>query len=234
MAPPSGLHQSAIPSDFDTPFPALVRRPSSSSPSTVPPSSLRSHRADPSHLSPEDAYTSVSPPRPSVAFDAHAHAHAHARPNGSGTDSRPHHRIRHKDPGRPRSGRRRKRFQKLLWVKQSCRPCSPSPSPYNPPVSLFFRAHTLSLSRSSVSVQTPTTTPTRRPSSRTSSGTPASAPTTSGPWWPTRPSSCSTSAPSSSSSSASSASSRSASVPCPWSDGAASPPSSAGCCGTGG
>ncbi|KAK4042139.1 phosphatidylinositol N-acetylglucosaminyltransferase-domain-containing protein [Parachaetomium inaequale] len=101
MAPPSGLHQSAIPSDFETPFPPLMRS------STVP--ALTSHRADPSHLAPEDAYSSFSPPRRSGDFDS--------RGNGSGTDSRPG-RIRHKDASRSRS-RRRKRFQKLLWVKQS-------------------------------------------------------------------------------------------------------------------
>jgi phosphatidylinositol glycan class C protein len=105
MAPPSGLHQSAIPSDFETPFPPLVRS------STVP--ALTSHRTDPSHLAPEDAYASFSPPRRSGDFDS--------RGNGSGTDSRPG-RIRLKDASRSRS-RRRKRFQKLLWVKQSCKHC---------------------------------------------------------------------------------------------------------------
>ncbi|KAJ4298625.1 glycosylphosphatidylinositol anchor biosynthesis [Collariella sp. IMI 366227] len=102
MAPPSGLHQSAIPSDFDAPFPPLVRS------STVP-LSLRTHRADPSHLAPEDACSPVSPPRRLRAFDSQGH--------GSSTDSRPH-RLRRKDASRSGS-RRRKRFQKLLWVKQS-------------------------------------------------------------------------------------------------------------------
>ncbi|KAK4192758.1 phosphatidylinositol N-acetylglucosaminyltransferase-domain-containing protein [Podospora australis] len=103
MAPPSGLHQSAIPSDFETPFPALVRS------STVP-ASLQSHRADPSHLAPEDAYTPLSPPRQqSGIFDS--------RGNGSGTDTRPR-RLRRNNLSRSRS-RRRKRFQKLLWVNQS-------------------------------------------------------------------------------------------------------------------
>ncbi|CAP67872.1 uncharacterized protein PODANS_1_17510 [Podospora anserina S mat+] len=97
MAPPSGLHQSAIPSDFEKPFPALVRS------STVP-ASLKSHRADPSHLAPEDAYTPISPPRQPGLFD-------------TGLDTRPRH-IRRNDTSRSRS-RRRKRFQKLLWVKQS-------------------------------------------------------------------------------------------------------------------
>ncbi|KAK4102193.1 hypothetical protein N658DRAFT_447665 [Parathielavia hyrcaniae] len=102
MAPPSGLHQSAIPSDFETPFPPLVRS------STVP-AGLTSHRADPSHLAPEDAYGSFSPPRRSAPYDSLAHA--------SATDTHPLRRGR-KDPSRSRS-RRRKRFQKLLWVKQS-------------------------------------------------------------------------------------------------------------------
>ncbi|KAK4149398.1 phosphatidylinositol N-acetylglucosaminyltransferase subunit C [Chaetomidium leptoderma] len=102
MAPPSGLHQSAIPSDFETPFPPLVRS------STVP-AGLTSHRADPSHLAPEDAYAPFSPPRRLGAFDGAG--------NGDGADSRPH-RMSRKDTSRSRS-RRRKRFQKLLWVKQS-------------------------------------------------------------------------------------------------------------------
>lgn len=108
MAPPSGLHQSAIPSDFETPFPPLVRS------STVP-AGLKSHRADPSHLAPEDAYTPYSPPRRSGTFDSTGTA--------SGTESRAG-RGRHKDASRSRS-RRRKRFQKLLWVKQSCEHFSP-------------------------------------------------------------------------------------------------------------
>ncbi|KAL2023558.1 hypothetical protein VTK56DRAFT_2166 [Thermocarpiscus australiensis] len=95
MAPPSGLNQSAIPSDYGSPFPALVR-------SITVPATLKSHRADPSHLAPEDAYI------PAV-LDSGG--------NGSGTDSRPR-RIRRNDASRSRS-RRRKRFQKLLWVKQS-------------------------------------------------------------------------------------------------------------------
>lgn len=107
MAPPSGLHQSAIPSDSETPFPPLVRS------STVP-ASIRSHRADPSHLSPEDAYAPFSPTRRFGSFDS-------GGGNGSGTESRSG-RIRHKDTSRSRS-RRRKRFQKLLWVKQSCAHC---------------------------------------------------------------------------------------------------------------
>ncbi|SPQ19553.1 ea7ee97a-975c-452b-996c-c8042ee3fc34 [Thermothielavioides terrestris] len=102
MAPPSGLHHSAVPSDFETPYPPLVRS------STVP-ASLRSHRADPSHLAPEDAYAPLSP---------HRHPGAYVRGgDGSGTDARPR-RVRRDDTSRSRS-RRRKRFQKLLWVKQS-------------------------------------------------------------------------------------------------------------------
>lgn len=114
MAPPSGLHQSAIPSDFETPFPVLVRA------STLPANLKTPHRADPAHLAPEDAYAPVSPPRRPLGFDGRGH--------GSGTDSRPR-RLRAKDPTRSRS-KRRKRFQKLLWVKQSCKspplPCSPA------------------------------------------------------------------------------------------------------------
>jgi hypothetical protein len=103
MAPPSGLHSSSHPSDFDASFsPKLVRS------STVP-ASLRSTRTDPSHLAPEDAYSPLSPRRlrPYDAAD-----------NVSGAESRTG-RLRRADPSRSRS-RRRKRFQKLLWVKQSC------------------------------------------------------------------------------------------------------------------
>lgn len=105
MAPPSGLHQSAIPSDFDAPFPPLVRS------STVP-DRLTSHRADPAHLAPEDAYAPLSPLRHPAAFVRGGSSDA------SGPDSRPR-RLRRDDTSRSRS-RRRKRFQKLLWVKQSC------------------------------------------------------------------------------------------------------------------
>ncbi|KAK0628648.1 phosphatidylinositol N-acetylglucosaminyltransferase-domain-containing protein [Bombardia bombarda] len=115
MAPPSGLHQSAIPSDFETPFPQLVRS------STVPASleshshsshsshAHRAHRADPSHLAPEDAYMPFPPPRHTDTFDS---------ANGSGSEMRPRRVRRNKDGSRSQS-RRRKRFQKLLWVKQS-------------------------------------------------------------------------------------------------------------------
>jgi hypothetical protein len=169
MAPPSGLHQSSIASDFEAPFPPLVRS------STVP-ASLKSHRVDPSHLAPEDAYASFSPPRRTSTFDSAG--------NGSGTDSRPR-RIRRNDASRSRS-RRRKRFQKLLWVKQSCRPRTPS-LPSLPSPLLFSRPLTR------VFVQTPTTTRTRQRSSRTCSGTRGSSPTTFGPWLPTQLSLCSTS-----------------------------------------
>ncbi|KAL2126629.1 hypothetical protein VTI74DRAFT_517 [Chaetomium olivicolor] len=102
MAPPSRLHQLASTSDFEPPFPPLVRS------STVP-VSLRAHRADRSHLAPEDAYSPISPPRGRGTFESRGH--------GSGIDPRPH-RLRRKDTSHNQS-RRRKRFQKLLWVKQS-------------------------------------------------------------------------------------------------------------------
>lgn len=120
MAPPSGLHHSTIPSEPEIAFPPLVRS------STVP-VSLEAHhgnpsltnlnhhsqhqfpRADPSHLAPEDAFTATSPPRRLASFD-------HA---GSGGEMRPR-RLRRKEGGSRSRSRRRKRFQKLLWVKQSC------------------------------------------------------------------------------------------------------------------
>ncbi|KAK3310797.1 phosphatidylinositol N-acetylglucosaminyltransferase-domain-containing protein [Chaetomium strumarium] len=105
MAPSSGLHQSAIPSDFEAPFPPLVR----SSTAPIGPRSHSVHSAHRSHLAPEDAYAPLSPPRRLGPFDGGR--------NGSGTDSRPN-RGRRNDSRRSRS-RRRKRFQKLLWVKQS-------------------------------------------------------------------------------------------------------------------
>lgn len=115
MAPPSSLHQSAIPSDFESvsfPPPGLVRS------STVP-ASLQTHRADPSHLAPEDAFTSFSPPRRSGMFETGG--------NGLGNDMRQRRIRRNNDGSRSRS-RRRKRFQKLLWVKQSCTRSSSQPT----------------------------------------------------------------------------------------------------------
>lgn len=100
MAPtPSAPQQPAASSDAETTaLPPLVRS------STVP-TSLQSHRADPSHLAPEDAFH--SPPRRPPVYE-----------NASGNELRPG-RLRRKNGSRSRS-RRRKRFQKLLWVKQSC------------------------------------------------------------------------------------------------------------------
>lgn len=77
--------------------------------STLPTLIPRSHRSDPSHLSPEDAFVSASPPRRPGLFDGG---------NGSGSELGAR-RMRPKDTSRSRS-RRRKRFQKLLWVTQSC------------------------------------------------------------------------------------------------------------------
>ncbi|KAK3394282.1 phosphatidylinositol N-acetylglucosaminyltransferase-domain-containing protein [Podospora didyma] len=109
MAPPSGLHQSAIPSDFETsvpqPQPGLVRS------STAPVNgALRSHRSDPYHLAPEDAFVLPYSPRRLGGFESGG--------NGSGHESRPRRMGRKDDTSRSRS-RRQKRFQKLLWVKQS-------------------------------------------------------------------------------------------------------------------
>lgn len=113
MAPPSGLHQAALSSDFETPFPPLVRS------STVP-AGLKSHRKDPSHLAPEDAYSPVSPPRRTGVYNVDGTSTSKGnKANGSGNNElRPRH-IRRKDGSRSRSRRRQKRFQKLLWVKQS-------------------------------------------------------------------------------------------------------------------
>src|SRR5438105_3430591 len=112
MAPPSGLHHSALPSgnlstssstvNGTRDHPVLAR-------SATAPTTLKPHRSDPSHLAPEDAFVSASPPRRPGLFDGG---------NGSGNEARPR-RIRRKEASRSRS-RRRKRFQKLLWVKQSC------------------------------------------------------------------------------------------------------------------
>ena len=113
MAPPSALQRAANPSDIDTSLPPIAR--SNTAPANSP--SYHYHRADPSHLAPEDAFHhAASPPRhPSGPFE-----------NGnasSGYDPRPN-RPRHKHGSRSRS-RRRKRFQKLLWVKQSCECATP-------------------------------------------------------------------------------------------------------------
>lgn len=113
MAPPSGPHQAALSSDFETPFPPLVRS------STVP-VGLKSHRTDPSHLAPEDAYSPVSPPRRTGLYnvDGTSTSMGNTGNGSSANELRPRH-IRRKDGSRSRSRRRQKRFQKLLWVKQS-------------------------------------------------------------------------------------------------------------------
>ena len=108
MAPPSTLHQSAIPSDFDTPFPPLTRS------STLPEglqARAQSRRADPLHLAPEDAFHASPPRRPIGGYENGV--------NGAGADLTSQRRRGRKGSSRSRS-RRRKRFQKLLWVNQSC------------------------------------------------------------------------------------------------------------------
>ncbi|EGZ78404.1 GPI2-domain-containing protein [Neurospora tetrasperma FGSC 2509] len=117
MAPPSGLHQTALSSDFETPFPPLVR-------SSTAPVAFKSHRADPSHLAPEDAYSPVSPPRRTSLYNVDGSGSGSGSgsgtnaPNGSANELRPR-LIRRKEGSRSRSRRRQRRFQKLLWVKQS-------------------------------------------------------------------------------------------------------------------
>ncbi|KAK3500762.1 phosphatidylinositol N-acetylglucosaminyltransferase-domain-containing protein [Neurospora crassa] len=113
MAPPSGLHQTALSSDFETPFPPLVR-------SSTAPVTFKSHRADPSHLAPEDAYSPVSPPRRTSLYnvDGSGSGSGTNAPNGSANELRPR-LFRRKEGSRSRSRRRQRRFQKLLWVKQS-------------------------------------------------------------------------------------------------------------------
>ncbi len=95
--------RSAVP-DFDLPLPSLVH-------SSTPPAASR---ADPSHLAPEDAFHSASPPRRLPAYDD-----AH----GSGSEHQlPPRRSRRSDgpDNRSPSRRRRRTWKKLLWVKQSC------------------------------------------------------------------------------------------------------------------
>ena len=115
MAPPSTLHQSAIPSDFDTPFPPLTRS------STLPEglqARAQSRRADPLHLAPEDAFHASPPRRPTGGYENSV--------NGAGADLTSQRQRGRKGSSRSRS-RRRKRFQKLLWVNQSCTFVSPLP-----------------------------------------------------------------------------------------------------------
>ena len=161
--PPPGPHiQSAIPSDTETPFPKLVR--SSTLPASLPTSSRSSslHHRSSSHLSPEDAYAPTSPPRRATPYANSAAG------NGPSADDR--HRIRHNDGSRSRS-RRRKRFQKLLWVKQSCKGLLD--------ISAMYRYQRQSRLTRRMR-QIPTTTPTKLPSSRTSNAIPVSVPMTSG------------------------------------------------------
>src|ERR1700761_1665104 len=103
MAPSSGIHHSALASEFERPFPPLGR-------SSTAPVAQRS-RADPAYLAPEDAFYAASPPRRLSSFENGG--------NGSGNESRPRH-NHHNRESRSRSRRRKRNWKKLLWVKQSC------------------------------------------------------------------------------------------------------------------
>ncbi|KAI5924458.1 phosphatidylinositol N-acetylglucosaminyltransferase-domain-containing protein [Camillea tinctor] len=75
------------------------------------PNDIYSPRAARSHLAPEDAFNTASPPRRQSGFDSSC-------ANDSGPESRPR-RMRAKLGSRSRSRRRKRSWKKLLWVKQS-------------------------------------------------------------------------------------------------------------------
>jgi hypothetical protein len=158
------------PIDYDT-FPNLVR-------SSTAPVYLNSPRPDRSRLAPEDAFYANSPPRPLDGFQ-----------NGSeeAPDTRQRRMRLGADASRSRSRRRKRTWKKLLWVKQSCE--FSSRWSYAPVLSME------EVNSDEIS-QIRITTRTKRPFSRTSSGIPGCSRTTSGPWSPTAPSSCSMCAPS--------------------------------------
>ena len=130
--------------------------------------------ADSSRLAPGNAFFPPPPPR------LHAEAETIARTVNeaptAGSSSYDRRRKRDKDRGRSGSRRGKGEWKKLLWVKQpKCKQAS------NP---LAFLPLT-------TGPQIPIITPTHRLSSPICSATPGFSPMTSGPSWPTRPSSCS-------------------------------------------
>ncbi|KAI1632567.1 phosphatidylinositol N-acetylglucosaminyltransferase-domain-containing protein [Biscogniauxia mediterranea] len=75
------------------------------------PTDIYSPRTARSHLAPEDAFNTASPPRRQSGFDSSC-------ANDSGPESRSR-RMRAKLGSRSRSRRRKRSWRKLLWVKQS-------------------------------------------------------------------------------------------------------------------
>ncbi|KAI1506087.1 phosphatidylinositol N-acetylglucosaminyltransferase-domain-containing protein [Biscogniauxia marginata] len=75
------------------------------------PADIHSPRTARSHLAPEDAFYTASPPRRQSGFDTNG-------TNDSATESRSR-RMRSKLGSRSRSRRRKRSWKKLLWVKQS-------------------------------------------------------------------------------------------------------------------
>ncbi len=106
-------------SDFEVPFPPLVR--AATAPATSPVSRTA---VDPSLLAPDEPFNPASPPRRRPAYGS-GHGSGSERPRRKGpSDSH----------SRSRDGRRKRTWKKLLWVKQSCasqplsRPLPSSPS----------------------------------------------------------------------------------------------------------
>jgi phosphatidylinositol glycan class C protein len=115
MAPLQGpIPNFTTTSDLDRPFPGLAR--SSTAPVSNPnPTS----RADPSHLAPEDAFYAASPPRRLSSYGLKESANGVDSSNEFGIASKRRH-LGHDGDSRSRSRpRRKRRWKKLLWVKQS-------------------------------------------------------------------------------------------------------------------
>ena len=131
MAPSTGpylYNHSPLSSSLELAFPPLAHaatEPTASSPSSPRPEFSTSS----TRLAPKNALTSGILPRRVPGFD-HAKGdgiglgHTHVNGNGNGSGNASGHEMRLRRPrlkgSRSRSARRRTKFQKLLWVKQSC------------------------------------------------------------------------------------------------------------------
>ncbi|KAI0201764.1 phosphatidylinositol N-acetylglucosaminyltransferase-domain-containing protein [Astrocystis sublimbata] len=100
------------PPSRDGPYPGLTLTRSATAPIELSSSSPRSAR---SHLAPEDAFASTSPPASHLVQRRGSHV---ATVHDSGNEARPR-LTRAKLDSRSRSRRRRRNWKKLLWVKQS-------------------------------------------------------------------------------------------------------------------
>jgi phosphatidylinositol N-acetylglucosaminyltransferase subunit C len=112
MAPSQGLTPAfSKPGEFERPFGGLARS------STAPVSNAKA-RVDTNHLAPEDAFYAASPPRRLSTYALNESRNGNGSSNDFGAIGRRH--LHREGPSRSRSRpRRKRRWKKLLWVKQS-------------------------------------------------------------------------------------------------------------------